>query len=132
MISSQLFRPNDVVHFREDLAPNRTYKMLHKPSDDCTTAPGSGSWCRLNSGDQAVIADHSATGKYIVSDIAGLCDEMFQEAVRIAPYLDNVEVPPISLLVDNMSPSDNYWNWVMEDWTGQGVSLTDAVHSAGL
>lgn len=115
MISSQLFRPNDVVHFREDLAPNRTYKMLHKPSDDCATSPGSGSWCRLNSGEPTVIAEHSATGKYIVDDIPGLCDEMFQEAVRIAPYLDNVDVPPVSLLVDNTSPSA--WSFVSTNWT---------------
>lgn len=115
MMSSQLFRPNDVVHFREDLAPNRAYKMLHKPSDDCVTSPGSGSWCRLNSGEPTVIAEHSATGKYIVDDIPGLCDEMFQEAVRIAPYLDNVDVPPVSLLVDNTSPSA--WSFVSTNWT---------------
>ena len=116
MISSQLFRPNDVVHYREDLAPNRTYSMLHKPSDDCTTAPGSGSWCRLNSGEQAVIADYSSTGKYIVSDIPGLCDEMFQEAVRIASYLDNVGVPPISLLVDNTLPPGCYFTLTDCTW----------------
>lgn len=93
MISSQLFRPNDVVHFHEDLAPNRTYSMLHKPSYNCTTTPGSGSWCRLNSGGQAVIADHSATGKYIVDGILGLCDEMFQEGNRVMQYLHYTDEP---------------------------------------
>lgn len=118
MISSQLFRPNDVVHYCQNLQPCCTYRMLHAPSADCETSSTSGTWCNNHKGVATVIDELTATGTYITGGLIGICDEMFAEAARIAPYLVNVDVPHISLLVDNTSPSDMYWNWVMPDWTG--------------
>ena len=117
MISSPLFRPGDTVHYCQNLQPCCTYRMLHKPSTDCEINPTSGMWCINHKGVATVIDELTVAGKYMTGGLIGICDEMFAEAVRIAPYLVNVDVPPSLSIFNFASYNPDEWTDVT-DWTG--------------
>ena len=83
MISSSLFRPNDVVHYRDDLRASIHYPMLYDTSIDCTVSRD----VEQYRGDAAHIADTVYLGRYRVGVWMGWSDTCFREGARIGKFL---------------------------------------------
>lgn len=87
MISSPLFRPGDIVHWRHDLQAGARYDMLSRDRDAVRISPYAGAWISNHAGIQACVDGMTVIGNYVIDGLYGITDTMLQEATRIEKFL---------------------------------------------